>query len=424
MNSLDRNRKSNYLLERVDFIAVAIVFILMAFGWMNIYYTEYSDDQKKIIDFSLSNGKQIINIAIAMGVAVVILLLSARLFDTISYSIYAVAIGLLLFTLVSGKVVHAAKGWIQFGGFQLQAAEVAKLGVAVALAKFVSTHGIDIRKTKDRMIAFAIILLPLLIVLLQNDTGSAIVFFAFVFVLYREGLSPLYIIIPVLVAIVSLSVLITGVVPVLEVLGGIGLVGFLVLRRSKRMLTFLAIFVISASCLTGVVSFGFNHVFKDYQRERINILIGKEEDKQGAGYNVRQSLIAIGSGGATGKGFLKGTQTKYRFVPKQSTDFIFCTVGEEYGFLGSAALVLLYVTLLYRIVVIAERQKFSYNRAYGYGVASVLFFHFAINIGMALGLFPVVGIPLPFVSYGGSSMLSFTAMMFILLKLDAANSEY
>ena len=424
MSSLSQNRSRSYLLERVDFIAVGIVFLLMVVGWVNIYSSEYTDDQKKILDFSLSNGKQIINISIALIFALVILLLNGRLFDTISYMIYGVAIVLLLYTLVSGKVVHAAKGWIQIGSFQFQAVEVAKLGAAMALAKLISTHGTDIRKVKDRLIAFGIILLPMLIVLLQNDTGSAIVFFAFVLVLYREGLSPLYLIIPVLIAIISLSVLITGVVPVLEVLGGLGVIGFLVLRRSKRLLTFLAIFVISAGVLTMGVSFGFNHVFKDYQRERINILIGKTTDQQGAGYNVHQSLIAIGSGGLTGKGFLKGTQTKYRFVPKQSTDFIFCTVGEEYGFLGSGAIVLLYITLLYRIVVISERQKFTFNRVYGYGVASVLFFHFAINIGMALGLFPVVGIPLPFVSYGGSSMLSFTAMMFILLKLDATNSEY
>jgi len=424
MSSFAQNRPKSYLLERVDFIAVAIVFLLMVVGWINIYSSEYTDDQKKILDFSLSNGKQIINIGIALVFALIILLLNGRLFDTISYLIYGVAIVLLLYTLVSGKVVHAAKGWIQIGSFQFQAVEVAKLGAAMALAKLISTHGTDIRKVKDRVIAFGIILLPMLIVLLQNDTGSAIVFFAFVLVLYREGLSPLYLIIPILIAIISLSELIAGVVPVLEVLGGLGVIGFLVLRRSKRLLTFLAIFVISAGVLTMGVSFGFNHVFKDYQRERINILIGKTTDQQGAGYNVHQSLIAIGSGGLTGKGFLKGTQTKYRFVPKQSTDFIFCTVGEEYGFLGSAAVVLLYITLLYRIIVISERQKFIFNRVYGYGVASVLFFHFAINIGMALGLFPVVGIPLPFVSYGGSSMLSFTAMMFILLKLDATNSEY
>jgi len=424
MSSLAQNRPKSYLLERVDFIAVAIVFLLMVVGWINIYSSEYTDDQKKILDFSLSNGKQIINIGIALVFALIILLLNGRLFDTISYLIYGVAIVLLLYTLVSGKVVHAAKGWIQIGSFQFQAVEVAKLGAAMALAKLISTHGTDIRKVKDRMIAFGIILLPMLIVLLQNDTGSAIVFFAFVLVLYREGLSPLYLIIPILIAIISLSVLMTSVIAVLEVLGGLGLIGFLVLRRSKRLLTFLAIFVVSAGVLTMGVSFGFNHVFKDYQRERINILIGKTTDQQGAGYNVHQSLIAIGSGGLTGKGFLKGTQTKYRFVPKQSTDFIFCTVGEEYGFLGSAAIVLLYITLLYRIIVISERQKFTFNRVYGYGVASVLFFHFAINIGMALGLFPVVGIPLPFVSYGGSSMLSFTAMMFILLKLDATNSEY
>jgi len=424
MSSAVSHNKGSFLLSRVDFIGVAVVFALMVIGWFNIYSAEYSEEQKKVLDFSLTHGKQIINIAIAMVLAVIILLLNARLFDTISYMAYAAAIALLLITLVTGKVVHAAKGWIQIGGFQLQTGELAKLAVAMALARFVSTHGVDIRNTRDRLIAFAIILLPCLIILLQNDTGSALVFFAFVFVLYRLGLSPLYLIIPIVIAVISLSVLIVGKYPVLECIAGAGVIGYLVVRRSRRLIFMLLLFVFGAGALSFGVDFGFNHVFKDYQRERINILIGKEVDKKGAGYNVHQSLIAIGSGGLAGKGYLKGTQTKFKFVPEQSTDFIFCTVGEEFGFLGSAALVLLYLVLMYRIIVIAERQKFLYNTAYAYGVAAVIFFHFTINIGMTLGLFPVVGIPLPFVSYGGSSMLSFTVMMFILFKLDAANSEY
>jgi rod shape determining protein RodA len=418
------NRSGTFLLSRVDFIGVAVVFLLMVIGWFNIYSAEYSEEQKKIFDFTLNHGKQIINIAIAMVLATIILLLNARMFDTISYLVYAAAIGLLLVTLVTGKVVHAAKGWIQIGGFQLQTGELAKLATAMALAKFISTHGVDIRNTKDRLIAFVIIMLPCLIILLQNDTGSAIVFFAFVFVLYRQGISPLYLIIPIVVAIVSLSVLMVGKYPVLIAEGIIGAISYLVVRRSRRVVFLLIALIFGTSILVFGVDFGFNHIFKDYQRERINILLGKEVDVKGAGYNVHQSLIAIGSGGVMGKGFLKGTQTKFKFVPEQSTDFIFCTVGEEYGFMGSAALVLLYIVLMYRIVVIAERQKFLYNRLYGYGVVSVIFFHFTINMGMTLGLFPVVGIPLPFVSYGGSSMLSFTIMMFILFKLDAANSEY
>jgi len=424
MNNLSQNKPGSYLLARVDFIAVASVFLLMVIGWFNIYSAEYSEEQKKVLDFSLNHGKQIINIGIAMLIAIIILLLNARMFDTISYFAYAVAIALLIVTLVSGKVIHAAKGWLQIGGFPLQTGEIAKLATAMALAKFIGTHGVDIRNVKDRLFAFGIILLPCLIILLQNDTGSAIVFFAFVFVMYRQGLSPFYLIIPIVIAVISLAVLITGKIPVLITVGVIGILGYLFIRRSRRLLFFLITGLICSSILIFGVDYGFNHVFKDYQRERINILIGKEIDKKGAGYNVHQSLIAIGSGGLAGKGFLNGTQTKFKFVPEQSTDFIFCTVGEEYGFLGSAALVLLYATLMYRIIVIAERQKMIYNRVYGYGVASVIFFHFAVNIGMALGLFPVVGIPLPFVSYGGSSMLSFTIMMFILLKLDAANSEY
>jgi rod shape determining protein RodA len=424
MKDLTRHNRGSFLLSRVDFIGVAVVFLLMVIGWFNIYSAEFSEDQKKVLDFSLNHGKQIINIGIALLLAMIILLLNARMFDTISYLVYIAAIGLLLITLVTGKVVHAAKGWIQIGGFQLQTGEFAKLAVAMALAKFLGTHGVDIRNKKDRLIAFGIILLPCLIILAQNDTGSAIVFFSFVFVLYRQGISPLYLIIPITVAVLSLAVLMAGKIPVLIAVLSISAFAYLVIRRSRKLVFLLILLLAGSSVLIFGVDFGFNHVFKDYQRERINILLGKDTDPKGAGYNVHQSLIAIGSGGVAGKGYLNGTQTKFKFVPEQSTDFIFCTVGEEFGFLGSSGLVILYLVLMYRIVVIAERQKFLYNRLYGYGVAAVIFFHFTINMGMTLGLFPVVGIPLPFVSYGGSSMLSFTIMMFVLFKLDAANSEY
>jgi rod shape determining protein RodA len=261
-------------------------------------------------------------------------------------------------------------------------------------------------------------------VLAQNDTGSAMVFFSLVFVLFRQGLSPWYIIMPVWLGILSLAVLIVGINPVLITLGILTLLAYYFVRKQPKIILVLIGAAVLSAGIVFSVDFGVNHILKEYQRERIDVLIGKEVDPKGAGYNVHQSLIAIGSGGAVGKGFLKGTQTKYNFVPEQSTDFIFCTIGEEYGFAGSATLIFLYLTLMYRIVVMAERQKFMYNRCYAYGVLSIIFFHFTINLSMTMGLFPVVGIPLPFVSYGGSSLMAFTLLLFILLKLDAANREY
>jgi rod shape determining protein RodA len=421
---VETNTENKSLFANVDYLALFIIFALMVIGFFNIYSAEYSDEQKKVIDFSMSHGKQLINIAIALVLAVIIFLLDARIFHTIAYFVYAFGILLLLITLGLGTAHHAAKGWLAIGGFQLQTAEFGKFATAMALAKYLSTHGVDIRVTRDRLYAFAIILLPCLIVLLQNDTGSALVFFSMFFVLFREGLNPLYLIIPLWIGIVSLSVLMAGQQYVLIGIGIIALLGYLYLRRQRKLLYIFTLAIVVSVGVSFGVDYGFNHIFKDYQRDRIEILLGKKVDAKGAGYNVHQSLIAIGSGGVIGKGYLKGTQTKFRFVPEQTTDFIFCTIGEEWGFAGSFLVIMLYVVLMYRIVRMAERQKFEFNRFYAYGAMGIIFFHFFINIGMTLGLFPVVGIPLPFISYGGSSMLTFTIMLFILLKLDAANSTY
>jgi rod shape determining protein RodA len=412
------------LFANIDWLTFWVYVVLLCFGWLNIYSSEYNEEQHKLIEFSKNHGKQLIWIGICVFLIVLILLMDFRIWHTLAYVLYAFAIGLLLITLVKGKVVNAAQGWIQIGGFQLQPVEIAKFATAMALARYISQHGFDIKKLKQQAGAWGLIFLPIALVLAQNDTGSAMVFLSLVFVLFRIGLNPLFIIIPVWLGVISLSVMIAGKYFVLIGLGIIAAVLWLILRKVRKLVFLgLGILVLSAGFSYGV-DFGIHHVLKPYQRERIDVLIGKVEDKKGAGYNVHQSLIAIGSGGVMGKGFLKGTQTKFNFVPEQSTDFIFCTVGEEYGFAGSAIVILLYVLLFYRLIRIAERQKFSFNSYYAYGVLAILFFHFAINIGMALGLFPVIGIPLPYFSYGGSSLIGFTIMLFILLKLDAANREY
>ena len=424
INASNNNISSRSILANMDWLAAGIYLALLLVGLVNIYSSEYNEGQNQLINFSMNYGKQLIWIGVSIVLGFMAMLLDSRIYHTISYLVYAFGIGLLVVTLVIGKTVAGAKGWIQIGGFQFQSAEVVKLATAMALAKYLSTHGVDIRNAKQRWIAFGIVLFPCALVLAQNDTGSAMVFFSLVFVLFRQGLSPWYIIMPVWLGILSLAVLIVGINPVLITLGILTLLAYYFVRKQPKIILVLIGAAVLSAGIVFSVDFGVNHILKEYQRERIDVLIGKEVDPKGAGYNVHQSLIAIGSGGAVGKGFLKGTQTKYNFVPEQSTDFIFCTIGEEYGFAGSATLIFLYLTLMYRIVVMAERQKFMYNRCYAYGVLSIIFFHFTINLSMTMGLFPVVGIPLPFVSYGGSSLMAFTLLLFILLKLDAANREY
>jgi rod shape determining protein RodA len=412
------------LLANLDWVTAGIYAILLLFGWLNIYSSEFGESTQRILDTSTSHGKQLLWIGASMLTIIFIFLLDYRLYHTISYLFYGFALLLLLVTLVMGKVVAGAKGWLVIGGFQLQTSEIAKFATAMALARYLSTHGVDISRWRDKLIGFAFILVPCAMVLLQNDTGSAMVFLALTFVLYRQGLEAYFITIPVYVGVLSLMVLLFDKMPVLITVGVLGFLIFWLVRRQLKLVGLLLLFLCTSVGIVFGVDFAVNKVLKEYQRERIYVTIGKIEDPKGVGYNVRQSLIAIGSGGVTGKGFLKGTQTKYNFVPEQSTDFIFCTIGEEYGFIGSAFLMLLYLYLLYRIMLIAERQKFLYNQCYAYGVFAILFFHFTINIGMTLGILPVIGIPLPFISYGGSSLLAFTALLFVLLKLDAANKEY
>jgi rod shape determining protein RodA len=287
------------------------------------------------------------------------------------------------------------------------------------LAKFLSTVNIDMRDLRTKVTAGVIILMPMGLILLQNDTGSALVFGAFIFVLYREGLSQNFLIIGFFTVLLFVLALMVEKFTIIAVLAGIFLLAIMVVRRTRKNIFTLAVIFLIASGMVFSVDFFFHEVLEPHQKQRINVLLGKETDLKGAGYNVNQSLIAIGSGGVFGKGFLNGTQTKFDFVPEQSTDFIFCTVGEEWGFLGALVVIGLFTILIYRIVAIAERQKSPFTRIYAYGVASILFMHLMVNIGMTIGLLPVIGIPLPFMSYGGSSLWAFTILLFILVKLDS-----
>ncbi|GAB1449380.1 rod shape-determining protein RodA [Bacteroidota bacterium] len=385
-----------------------------------MYASVYKETNPHIWDQGMNYGKQLLWIGISLFVATMIMVIDEKFFYAFAYPIYGLTIIMLLLVLVAGTTVKGSSSWIEIGGFRMQPAEFAKFGTALALAKYLSGYNKDFaRRAIDQYISAGIILLPMAIILLQNETGSTLVFFSFVLVLYREGLPGWILFAGLILAI--LAVLALLIPPLYLIIGLVVLAGiFLMLvRRTKTLVLITAAVVIAASLMASSIDYVFQNVLQAHQRTRINVLLGKEVDIKGAGYNVQQSKIAIGSGGLLGKGFLQGTQNKFRFVPEQSTDFIFCTIGEEYGFTGSVTFIGLYMLLLWRLLVMAERQRQKFNRIYGYSVVSILFFHFLINVGMTLGLMPVIGIPLPFISYGGSALLSFTVLLFIFIRLDA-----
>jgi rod shape determining protein RodA len=387
---------------------------------LSVYASVYKETNPHIWDTTQNYGKQLIWIGISVFIGMLILLIDEKFFYAFAYPIYGITIFMLLLVLVAGTTVKGSSSWIEIGGFRMQPAEFAKFGTALAIAKYLSGYNKDFAKNRlDQYISIAIILAPMVIILLQNETGSTLVFFSFVFVLYREGLPGWILFAGFMLAV--LGVLALLIKPLYIIIGLVVLAGiFLLLVRRTKALIFLTIgVVVVSSFLVGSIDYAFQNILQNHQRTRINVLLGKEVDIKGAGYNVQQSKIAIGSGGFWGKGFLQGTQNKFRFVPEQSTDFIFCTIGEEYGFLGSSIFVILYMVMLWRLLVMAERQRQKFNRIYGYSVVSILFFHFLINVGMTLGLMPVIGIPLPFFSYGGSALLSFTILLFIFIRLDA-----
>jgi rod shape determining protein RodA len=465
-------------LKGIDKTTVLIFLIMIVMGWFNIYAAVYNDEHKEIFDFTQRYGKQFIWVMATIVLAVFIMIIDSRFYLFFAWIIYAILMFMLLLVLVFGKDINGARSWFEFGPISLQPSEFAKFGTALALASYLNNRRNDLTSLKVIIPAVAIILLPALLTALQPDLGSTIVFFSFFIVLFREGMSPfifvsgllmvllffltllfnnLYLEIA-LIAIAFLLVwfstrkwklLLTGLVILLIIGGIIYALDFFIIKSlgnetvlvitmllsgvayayyfySKKAVTLLVIYLFLAGSVLYInsVDFAYNHMLKPHQKERVEIMLGFKTDTHGTGYNVNQSIISVGSGGFKGKGYLQGTQTKFKFVPAQSTDFIFCTVGEEWGFLGAFVVIGLYVFLLIRLIILAERQRSNFSRIYGYGVASVLFTHFFINIGMAIGLVPVIGIPLPFFSYGGSSLWGFTLLLFIFLRLDAGRTEY
>lgn len=416
-------RNQGSILQNIDRWLVIIFLLLVGMGWLSIYAAVYNDEHQSILDMSQNYGKQAIWICGAFLIALSILIIDGKFFAAFSYPIYILFILLLLVVLVVARDVKGAVSWIDIGSFKLQPSEFAKFATNMALAKYLSTLDIRMKDLKTKIVSLLIIGLPAVLILFQNDTGSAMVYAAFIFVLYREGLSGNILIFGFVAAVLFVLTLLVSKTILFGVIAGVAFLFYLFVRKKRQNIMIIAAGALVASAIVFSVDYAINHVLQEHQRTRINVLLGKEIDPKGAGYNVNQSKIAIGSGGFLGKGFLQGTQTKFDFVPEQSTDFIFCTVGEEWGFLGCFLVIGLFMLLLWRIIYVAERQRSQYSRIYGYGVACILFFHLMVNIGMTVGLAPVIGIPLPFFSYGGSSLWSFTILLFIFIKLDAYRLE-
>lgn len=411
--------------NKIDWVTLLLYFVILVFGWLNIYAACYDESHAAVFDFSTRHGKQLIWIGISLLLALVISLIDPHIFSSTAYLIYLIVIGLLVVVLFVGAVTKGGQSWIDFGPFKFQPAEFAKFATALALAKFMSSLDIDYRQLRTKLIAWTIVLVPATIIILQHDTGSALVFASFLLPMYREGMSPQIIIFGFVAIVLFVLALLVNKFIIIGVLAAVALFYLFVWlnKRTRRHYVWVAAIFLGCSLFTMSVDFAFDKVLQPHQRDRIYVLLGKTDDNSNTGYNVNQSKIAIGSGGFLGKGFLNGTITKADFVPEQETDFIFCTVGEEWGFVGSTILILLYLGLLFRLVRLAERQYSKFSRFYGYSVASILFVHILINIGMVLGLLPVIGIPLPFFSYGGSSLMAFTILLFIFLRQDQERTK-
>jgi len=402
---------------------IVLYLILVFLGWLNLYAASYDEQHNHIFDFSQKYGKQMIWILAAFLLAMVTLLIDGKFFSQFAWLFYGLSMVLLVLVIFEGKMVSGSRSWFSFGGLQIQPTEFAKTTTGLAIARYLSSININIRKTRTLLVLALIIFLPAGLVLLEHDTGSALVFLSFLLVFYRAGISEKILIFFVALPFLGvLSLVMNKLILVAFVLLVFGFY-FLSTRRTLRIIMTISAFFLLTVGYIYSVNYVVDHILKPHQRTRINVLLGKDIDPKGAGYNVNQSMIAIGSGRVTGKGYLQGTQTKYNFVPEQSTDFIFCTVGEEWGFLGSLVVIALFIFLFIRIIMVAERQRSKFSRLFGYSAAALLFFHFTINIGMVLGLIPVIGIPLPFFSYGGSSLWAFTLLLFIFIRQDSYRFE-
>lgn len=416
----------------IDWATVLLYVLLVGFGWLCVYAASYSPDAQgdSVRDMSFSQlmsfnwFKQLLWIGTALLLIVVLLVIDYKAYDTLAYVLYAGMIGLLLLTLVIARPIAGSRSWLELGPVRLQPAEFAKFTTALAASRFMAGINLRYQNWQDQLKLAGITLLPAALILASNETGQALVFAAFLLAYFREGMSPLILL---LLAASGVILLMALLIPKIWLIAGFTLVLVTVLLLNQRLLRHylpvtIGVWALTIGMVLGV-DFFYNHVLQPHQRQRIEVLINPGADPLGKGWNLTQSKIALGSGGLLGKGFLQGTQTKFDFVPEQSTDFIFCTVGEEFGWAGCLVVIGLFITLLGRIVYLAERQKSVFGRTYGYCVASVLFFHFTINLGMTMGLAPVVGIPLPFFSYGGSSLWSFTILLFGLLALDAYRKQ-
>lgn len=420
------NRSQAKLTQGIDWPIVGLYLALVIIGIMSIFAAEYRGDDnvwQDILHPNKNYSRQLIWFGVSVVLAAIIWLTDSKFFTATANLMYAGGLLLLLLVLGIGKDVKGSHSWLVIGGFQFQPAELTKLCTNLALAKYLSSQETDFTKLRSRLIAAALALIPAGIIILQDETGLALVYFSFFLVMFREGLPGVLLVIAFSGIVLVLSALLVDRTVLFIIFTVItALVIYFMRREIKRKRSKLALILgIYAFCglfVMFVVPFVFTKVLKDYQVRRIEVMLGKENDPK-ATYNTRQSMIAIGSGGFWGKGYLKGTQTRYDFVPEQSTDFIFCTIGEDFGFFGSVIFLGIYVALLFRIIFVAERQRSTFTRVYAYGVASIIFFHLAINIAMTIGLAPVIGIPLPLVSYGGSSLMTFTMLIFILLRLDA-----
>jgi rod shape determining protein RodA len=428
-----QRRNQNSLFYGVDRLLVVIYVVLVIMGWFNIHAAVYNEEHQSIFDTTQKYGKQLLWISTAAIIAFSILLIDANFYTAFAYGFYALFILANILVIFLGKEIKGSKSWFKFGEFSLQPAEFMKFATNLALAKFLSNQNISIthrigfklkqiiKYYRNTFWALCIIVAPLvIIILLQNETGLAIVFLAFIIVLYREGLNVGFIIFGIMVTILFvLSLAFSQIYGLLIVLAAMSASVLLFVKKTRaNIIAVVAVYLLAASVVLGT-NYAYNHL-EAHQKVRIDVLLGRGEvNMKKEGYNVNQAMIAIGSGGFSGKGYLQGTQTKYDFVPEQDTDFIFCTVGEEWGFIGSTLVIFLELLLILRLIVLAERQRSDFSRIYGYGVSAILFFHVAVNIGMTIGLMPVIGIPLPFFSYGGSSLWSFTILLFIFIKLDA-----
>lgn len=417
-------RNQEIISYKMDWVTVALYATIVFLGWLNIYAVTY-DQSADISIFSLqiNSGRQLLFIAGAIIIIMGILIMDMRFYETFAYVIYGFIMFLLLLVPLIGKEVGGNKAWLGIGSFGVQPSEFAKFATALAVAKFMGSVGFKMDQLRNQIILFVMIGVPMILILLQKDTGTALVFTVFTLVFFREGMSPLLIIMGVIAAIIFILTLLVNEYYLFTAIGIILIAAIMLGKKKWKRIGLLTAGALMVCSVIVSVDYVVNNVLKPHQQNRVKALINPDADPLGFGWNVTQSKIAIGSGGFTGKGFLKGTQTKFDFVPEQSTDFIFCTIGEEHGWLGSLFTMALFIGLMLRVIFLAERQKNRFARVYGYSVACIFFFHFAINIGMTIGLFPVIGIPLPFFSYGGSGLWGFTILLFILLKLDIHRSQ-